>query len=224
MFGALVVCIALSAFFSASETAYSSSNRLRLKSMAADGNVRAKLALYLSDDYDRLLTTLLIGNNIVNISAASIGTVIFTELLGSYGPTVSTIVLTLVVLIFGEVSPKCLAKESPEAMALASAPPLRGLVTVFKPLNALFVLWRQLLSRMFKPHSVETHIESELMTMVDEAQSEGDMDAHEGELIRSAIEFNDMDAYDILTPRVDITALEDSASMEEAARVFRESG
>lgn len=224
MFGALVVCIALSAFFSASETAYSSSNRLRLKSMAADGNVRAKLALYLSDDYDRLLTTLLIGNNIVNISAASIGTVIFTELLGSHGPTVSTIVLTLVVLIFGEVSPKCLAKESPEAMALASAPPLRGLVTVFKPLNALFVLWRQLLSRVFKPHSVETHIESELMTMVDEAQSEGDMDAHEGELIRSAIEFNDMDAYDILTPRVDITALEDSASMEEAARVFRESG
>ena len=107
MFGALAVCIALSAFFSASETAYSSFNRLRLKSMAAEGNTRAKLALRLSDDYDRLLTTILIGNNIVNIAAASIGTVIFTQLLGSYGPAVSTVVLTLVVLIFGEVSPKC---------------------------------------------------------------------------------------------------------------------
>ena len=123
MFGALIVCIALSAFFSASETAYSSSNRLRLKSMAAEGNARAKLALRLSDDYDRLLTTILIGNNIVNIAAASIGTVIFIHFLGSYGATVSTVVLTLVVLIFGEVSPKTLAKESPEAMALASAPP-----------------------------------------------------------------------------------------------------
>ena len=225
MLGALLLCLVLSAFFSAAETAFATVNRIRLKAMAGEGNEKAALVLRLLDDYDRLLTTLLIGNNIVNLTAATLGTLIFTQLLGGgYGPTVSTIVLTLVVLIFGEVTPKTLATESPEIFAFASARVLRTLITVFMPLNAFFVLWRKLLSKVFKPREVESHIEAELMTMVDEAQSEGDMDAHEGELIRSAIEFNDMDAIDILTPRVDITALEDPATMDEAASLFRESG
>ena len=225
MLGALLLCLVLSAFFSAAETAFATVNRIRLKAMAGEGNEKAALVLRLLDDYDRLLTTLLIGNNIVNLTAATLGTLIFTQLLGSgYGPTVSTIVLTLVVLIFGEVTPKTLATESPEVFAFASVRVLRTLITVFIPLNAFFVLWRKLLAKVFKPREVESHIEAELMTMVDEAQSEGDMDAHEGELIRSAIEFNDMDAIDILTPRVDITALEDTATMDEAASLFRESG
>ncbi len=225
MLGALLLCVVLSAFFSAAETAFATVNRIRLKAMAGEGNEKAALVLRLLDDYDRLLTTLLIGNNIVNLTAATLGTLIFTQLLGSgYGPTVSTIVLTLVVLIFGEVTPKTLATESPEVFAFASVRVLRTLITVFMPLNAFFVLWRKLLAKVFKPREVESHIEAELMTMVDEAQSEGDMDAHEGELIRSAIEFNDMDAIDILTPRVDITALEDTATMDEAASLFRESG
>lgn len=225
MLGALLLCLVLSAFFSAAETAFATVNRIRLKAMAGEGNEKAALVLRLLDDYDRLLTTLLIGNNIVNLTAATLGTLIFTQLLGGgYGPTVSTIVLTLVVLIFGEVTPKTLATESPEFFAFASARVLRTLITVFMPLNAFFVLWRKLLAKVFKPREVESHIEAELMTMVDEAQSEGDMDAHEGELIRSAIEFNDMDAIDILTPRVDITALEDTATMDEAASLFRESG
>ena len=225
MLGALLLCLVLSAFFSAAETAFATVNRIRLKAMAGEGNEKAALVLRLLDDYDRLLTTLLIGNNIVNLSAATLGTLIFTQLLGGgYGPTVSTIVLTLVVLIFGEVTPKTLATESPEVFAFASVRVLRTLITVFMPLNAFFVLWRKLLAKVFKPREVESHIEAELMTMVDEAQSEGDMDAHEGELIRSAIEFNDMDAIDILTPRVDITALEDTATMDEAASLFRESG
>ena len=225
MLGALLLCLVLSAFFSAAETAFATVNRIRLKAMAGEGNEKAALVLRLLDDYDRLLTTLLIGNNIVNLTAATLGTLIFTQLLGGgYGPTVSTIVLTLVVLIFGEVTPKTLATESPEVFAFASVRVLRTLITVFMPLNAFFVLWRKLLAKVFKPREVESHIEAELMTMVDEAQSEGDMDAHEGELIRSAIEFNDMDAIDILTPRVDITALEDTATMDEAASLFRESG
>ena len=225
MLGALLLCLVLSAFFSAAETAFATVNRIRLKAMAGEGNDKAVLVLRLLDDYDRLLTTLLIGNNIVNLTAATLGTLIFTQLLGSgYGPTVSTIVLTLVVLIFGEVTPKTLATESPEVFAFASVRVLRTLITVFMPLNAFFVLWRKLLAKVFKPREVESHIEAELMTMVDEAQSEGDMDPHEGELIRSAIEFNDMDAIDILTPRVDITALEDTATMDEAASLFRESG
>ena len=221
---ALVLCVALSAFFSATETAFSAVNKVRLKTMAGDGNDRAALALKLCEDYDRLLTTILIGNNIVNIAGASIATVIFTTALGSMGPTVSTVVLTLVILVFGEVSPKTLAKESPEAFAMFSARPIQVVTVIFKPLNALFALWRKFLARMFKPQNVDTQIEDELMTMVDEAQQEGGMDEHEGELIRSAIEFNDMDAIDILTPRVDITALEDTAAMSEAASVFRESG
>ena len=225
MLGALLLCLVLSAFFSAAETAFATVNRIRLKAMAGEGNEKAALVLRLLDDYDRLLTTLLIGNNIVNLTAATLGTLIFTQLLGSgYGPTVSTTVLTLVVLIFGEVTPKTLATESPEVFAFASVRVLRTLITVFMPLNAFFVLWRKLLAKVFKPREVESHIEAELMTMVDEAQNEGDMDAHEGELIRSAIEFNDMDAIDILTPRVDITALEDTATMDEAASLFRESG
>ncbi len=225
MLGALVICLALSAFFSSAETAFTSANRVRLKTMASDGHKGASLVLTLLDQYDRLLTTLLIGNNVVNLTGATLSTLIFTQLLGTvYGPTVSTVVLTLVVLIFGEVSPKTLANESPEAVAIFAARPLRVLMTVFRPLNALFMLWRKLLAKIFKPHKMESHIEAELMTMVDEAQNEGDMDAHEGELIRSAIEFNDMDASEILTPRVDVTALADDAPAEEAAAVFRQSG
>ena len=224
LLAALVVCVALSAFFSSSETAFSAVNKVRLKAMSQNGNGRAKRALNLAEDYDRLLTTILVGNNVVNIAGTSIATVLFTMWLGGFGATASTVVMTVLILIFGEVSPKALAKESPETIAMAVAGPLRALETVLAPVNALFILWRKLLSRIFKPAESESFIEAELMTMVDEAQSEGDMDAHEGELIRSAIEFNDQDVLSIMTPRVDVTALEDTATIEEAADVFRESG
>lgn len=221
----LFVCVALSAFFSASETAFSALNRVRLKTMAADGRRGARLALNLSDHYDQLLTTILIGNNVVNIAATAMATVLFTGLVGEMGATLSTVVMTLIVLIFGEVSPKTLAKERPERVACAVAAPLRVLMVVFRPVDWCFALLRGLLGKIFKPEQDdESHIEEELKTMVDEAQSEGDMDAHEGELIRSAIEFNDQDAQSILTPRVDVTAIEDTATMEQAADIFRESG
>lgn len=224
LLAALFVCVALSAFFSASETAYSALSRVRLKTLQSEGNNRAKLALTLSEDYDQLLTTILVGNNIVNISGTSIATVLFTAWLGGYGATVSTVVMTIAILIFGEVSPKALAKESPERIAMAVAPWLNFLEKLLAPVNALFRLWKKLLSRVFKPQEDESHIEAELMTMLDEAQHDGDMDAHEGELIRSAIEFNDQDVLSIMTPRVDVTALEDTASMDAAADIFRESG
>lgn len=223
LLAALLLCVMLSAFFSASETAFSALNKVKLKTMTANEE-RAKRTLRLAEDYDRLLTTILVGNNIVNIAGTSIATVLFTAWVGNMGATLSTVVMTVLILLFGEVSPKTLAKESPERIAMAVAPVLCGLMTVLKPVNALFVLWRRLLSRLFKPQKDENHIEQELMTMVDEAQHEGDMDAHEGELIRSAIEFNDQDVLSILTPRVDVTALEDTATMEEAADLFRVSG
>lgn len=224
LLAALFICVALSAFFSSSETAFSAVSKVKLKTLHAEGNKRAKLALALAEDYDRLLTTILVGNNIVNIAGTSIATVLFTAWVGNYGATLSTVVMTVLILIFGEVSPKALAKESPERIAMAVAPWLKMLIRLLTPVNALFTLWRRLLSRIFKPQEDDSRIEAELMTMVDEAEIEGDMDAHEGELIRSAIEFNDQDVLSILTPRVDVTALEDTATMEDAANIFRESG
>ena len=224
LLAALFACVALSAFFSSSETAYSAVSKVRLKTLQAEGNKRAGLALKLAEDYDRLLTTILVGNNIVNIAGTSIATVLFTAWLGNYGATASTVVMTVLILIFGEVSPKALAKESPERISIAVAPWLSLLMKLLEPINALFRLWRKLLSKVFKPQEDESRIEAELMTMVDEAENEGDMDEHEGDLIRSAIEFNDQDVLSIMTPRVDVTALEDTATMEAAADIFRETG
>ena len=220
----LIFLVAMSSYFSATETAYSSLNRVRLKSRADAGDRRAALALDLEEDFDRLLSTLLIGNNIVNITATTIGTVLFTDLLGTYGPTVSTVVLTVVILIFGEISPKSLAKESPEAFAMFAAPLLKFFLTVLRPLNFLFTQWKKLLTLIFHKKEDEGITEEELITMVDQAEDEGGLDQHESELIRSAIEFGDMEVEEILTPRVDIVAVEDTATMDEVAKVFAESG
>lgn len=224
----LIVCVALSAFFSASETAFTSANRVKLKTMTQNGNKRAKAALALAENYDRLITTILIGNNIVNIAASSLATSLFLALLANQAnlaTTLSTVVMTVVILIFGEVSPKAVAKESPESIAMTFAPVLRALCTVFTPAAMFFSALKKMLTKMFKADSGESFIEEELMTMVDEAESDGDMEHHEGELIRSAIEFNDdRDVLSILTPRVDVTSIEDTATMDEAAEVFRATG
>lgn len=224
----LVVLVMLSAFFSASETAFTSANRVKLKTMAQGGNKRAQIALNLAEDYDRLLSTILVGNNVVNIGASSMATGLFLALLSgnqSAATTLSTIVMTIVVLIFGEISPKAIAKENPETVAVAFAPVLLVLRTIVTPINALFVQWKKLLAKLFKPAHTESFVEAEIMTMVDEAQNDGDIDEHEGELIRSVIEFNDdRDVLNIMTPRVDVTALEDTATMEEAANLLRETG
>ncbi len=224
----LIVCVALSAFFSASETAFTSVNRVKLKTMTQNGNKRAKAALALAESYDRLITTILIGNNIVNIAASSLATSLFLALLANQAnlaTTLSTVVMTVVILIFGEVSPKAVAKESPESIAMTFAPVLRALCTVFTPAAMFFSALKKMLTKMFKTDSGESFIEEELMTMVDEAESDGDMEHHEGELIRSAIEFNDdRDVLSILTPRVDVTSIEDTATMDEAAEVFRATG
>lgn len=224
----LFVCVALSAFFSASETAFTSVNRVKLKTMMQNGKKRAETALALAEDYDRLITTILIGNNIVNIAASSLATSLFLVLLNNQtnlATTVSTVVMTIVILIFGEVSPKAIAKEAPEKLAMTFAPVLKVLCTIFAPFAYLFGQLKKLMTRLFNTEEGESFIEEELMTMVDEAESEGDMEHHEGELIRSAIEFNDdRDVLSVLTPRVDVTAIEDTATMDEAAELFRVSG
>ena len=224
LIAALALCVALSAFFSSSETAYAAANRVRLKTMAQDGDRKAARALALAEDYDRLLTSILVGNNLVNIAGTAIATVLFTGWVGDLGPTLSTVVMTLVILLFGEISPKTLAKQFAEQVAMGVAVPLSLVNKLLTPVNALFGLWRGMLGHVFKPSENAMPIEAELMTMVDEAQQEGGMDSREGDLIRSAIEFIDQDALDIMTPRVDVTAIEDTMSMEEAQTLFRESG
>lgn len=222
---AIVLLIVGSAYFSATETAFSSLNRIRMKNMAADGNKRAQLTLDLAEQYDRLLSTILIGNNIVNICSTSIATVLFIAWFGSAaGPTLSTVVMTILVLIFGEISPKSLAKESPEKFAMFSAPILRIFLTILTPLNFLFMQWKKLLSRLFPSEADSGITEDELLTIVDEATNDGTFDEQESDLIRSAIEFNDLDVIDVFTPRVSVCGIESTATNDEITAIFRETG
>ena len=222
---ALVILVGFSAFFSASETAFSSLNQIRLKSRAEDGDSSAARVLNMAEQYDKLLSTILIGNNIVNIAAASIGTILFTRMLGAVrGPTVSPIVLTIIVLIFGEVTPKSLAKEMPEKVATAVSPFLVLLMALMTPLTWLFTQWKKLLGHFVHSGEADTITEGELMTMVSEAENDGELTDRESELIRSAIEFDDVEVEEILTPRVDVVAVEDDIPLEELAQTFAESG
>lgn len=220
----MLVMVILSAFFSATETAFSSLNRARLKNMAERGNKRAELTLTLSERYDELLSTILVGNNIVNIALASIGTVVFVNWIGNAGVSVSTAVITVLVLVFGEISPKSMAKEAPETFAMFAAPIIRLLVTVLKPINFLFSKWKQVLSRVFRVRDDHRLTQDELLTLVEEAEHEGGMDAQGSELLKSAIEFQDLDAADILTPRVRVEGIAMNATQQEIARAFAESG
>ncbi len=221
---ALVALVAMSAFFSASETAYTSLNRARLKSMAHGGDRRAERALALSEDYDRLLSGILVGNNIVNILSASLATVLFVRLVGGAGVSLSTAVMTVLVLMFGEIAPKSIAKERPERVALALYPLLNAILKLLTPVVFLTTCWQKLVYRVFKPDEDRAITEEELITIVEEAESGGEIDEHESELIRSAIEFNDLTAEDILTPRVDVIAVDIHDSPEEIARAFERSG
>ena len=220
----IFILLVLSGIFSATETAFLSFNRVRMKNLAADGDKRAELVMKLADDYDALLSTILIGNNIVNIALASIATLLFVKWLPSNGAAVSTAVTTIVVLIFGEVSPKSIAKESPDNFAKFIAPFIGMLMTLFTPLNFVFRLWKRLLAKIFKLSGDSAMTGEELITIVDEAEHDGGIGEQEGELIRSAIEFDDVEAADIITPRVDIVAIPESATMDEIAEVFHESG
>ncbi len=220
----MAVCLLMSAYFSATETAFSSLNKTRLKLLIEKGDKRAKLAYELSERYNDLISTILIGNNIVNILLSSMGTLLFIRLIGGdYGATVSTIVVTVLVLIFGEISPKSIAKDMPESFAMFSAPVIKLFIIVFTPLNRLFGLWKQLLTRLFNVKKEEKMSQEELIMIVDEARNEGGIDDDEGDLIRNAIEFNDLKAEDILTHRVELEAVPVDTPNEEIAVIFSES-
>ena len=220
----LVLLITISAYFSATETAYSSLNKIKLKSIANKGNKKAKLALELSEKYDSVISTILIGNNIVNIATASLATVLFTKLLGSSGVTVSTIVMTILILIFGEISPKSIAKDIPESFAIVSAPLLNAFCIILKPVNNLFCLWKKVISKVFKIQKHSGITEDEILTIAEEAENEGGINPQQLEIIKSAIELNDQEVIEAFTPRVDMVAIKDSCSKEELLNLFIESG
>ncbi len=225
MIAAIVVLVSLSAYFSATETAFSSFNRIRIKNAANSGNHRASLVLALSENFDKLLSTILIGNNIVNITLTALATLIFVDAFGQeMGATISTIVVTIVVLIFGEITPKSLAKESAEKFSMTSAPVLRVFMVLLAPLNCMFSMWKKLIGKLFKVTRDRTITEDELIIMVEEAEHEGGIDEQQSELIQNAIEFNELDAYDVLTPRVEVEAIEIDATKEEIRELFLETG
>ena len=221
---ALVFLVMCSAFFSASETAYTSLNMVRMKRMAADGDARAAKVLKMAERYETLLSSILIGNNIVNILASSLATVLFVRALGNKGVTVATLVTTVVILLVGEVTPKNIAKEHAETIALKFYPVLFALTKLFTPLNWLLGCWQKLIGKVVKPAEDRGYTEEELITIVEEAENEGGIDAHESELIKSAIEFTDVDVEEILTPRVEVQAVELGASDDEISDLFQESG
>lgn len=224
----MVILVMFSAFFSSAETAFSSLNKVRLKASENEKNSKKiKRTLKLSENYDMVLSTILIGNNIVNIASTSIATLFFTGLLGDnsdLGATVSTIVMTIVVLIFGEITPKTVAKEVAEKYAVAVSPVLQAFIFIFYPLNLLFRGWKKLLNKIFGFAGADTVTEEELKTYVDEAHTGGEIDENESRLIRSSIEFNDLYAGDILTPRIDVEAVDKYAKLSDIEKVFKESG
>lgn len=221
----MIVLVLFSSFFSGAETAFSSINKVKLKAMMTDGKKNKKIerALKLADDYDVVLSTVLIGNNIVNIACTSLATLFFTGLLGDnsdLGATVSTVVMTVVVLIFGEVTPKTYAKEKAEKVVIVIAPIVKFFIIIFTPLNVFFRAWKRLMNRVFHTGKADTVTEEELKTYVDEAHTGGEIDENESELIRSSIEFDDIDVGDILVPRVDVEAIDKYASFKEIEKVF----
>lgn len=221
---AIVLLVVFSAYFSATETAFTSANRIRLKNLAGDGDKKAKQVLEMSENYDSLLSTILVGNNIVNIAMSSTATVFFMKLYPLYGATIATVVITVVVLVFGEISPKSIAKEKAESFAMFSAPLLKVFIVILTPVNWIFTQWKRLLARLFHVDGSRPITEDELLTIVEEAETEGGIDEGQSELIQNAIEFNELEAWDVLTPRVDIDAIEIDEDKEEIARLFLETG
>ena len=226
----MAVLLLFSAFFSATETAFSSFNKTKMRTLAEKGNKKAVKVLKLSEKYDSLLSTILIGNNIVNIALSAICTVLFINIFKNHangeniGTTVSTIVSTVAVLIVGEITPKSIAKEIPERFSMFSAPTISVLIIIFKPVSWFFRFTKIIFSKLFKSNDDRKMTQDELLTFVDEVEQEGGIDRSESELLRSAIEFTDREASDILTPRISVEAISEDLTNEEISRRFNESG
>ena len=228
----MAACLLMSAYFSATETAFSTLSKTKLKTLVEKGNKRAALALRLSENYDRLLSTILIGNNLVNILLSSIATVFVITLCVSakdqtfadnYSTLISTAAVTVVVLIFGEITPKSIAKNRPEGFAMFSAPLMQFFIWILIPFSALFSLWTKLVAKIFRVKADTKMSQEELLMLVEEVEEEGSIDTEEGDLLRNAINFTELKAEDILTHRVDLEGFDMETPMEEIGQLFEES-
>lgn len=218
----LVLC---STFFSGTETAFSSVNKIKIKNLAADDNKRAETVLELTENFDKLITTILVGNTISNIAMTTVATVYGIKTWGPrIGPTLATVMVTILVLVLGEISPKIIAREYSEEVALFLAPFVKGLIIILTPLTFIFMGLKVLLQKMFGKNTEPEFSEDELLTIVEEAEAGGVLGEEQSELISNAIEFNEIEAIDVLTPRVDIVAIEKGTPVAEIKQVFRESG
>ena len=224
----IVVLILLSGFFSGTETAYSCANRIKLKSFAALGKRNAKAVVNFADkNYDKLVTTILIGNNIVNLTASALGANLFMILLKDTGidhTTVSTAVLTVAVLIIGEITPKYLASVYPEKFCFIVYPLMQLFYWILLPVRLIFDGFKWLLAKVFRLKKDDSITDEELMSLVDEAEEDGTLKEDESELVRSALEFDDQKVEDILVPRVDVIAANIASSMDEIREIFRKHG
>ncbi len=220
----LILLVFLSGFFSATETAFSSLNKIRIKALANSGNKRAAKTLKIAEDFTTFLSTILIGNNVVNIVSASLATVLFTYFFKENGVFLSSLVMTIIVLIFGEIVPKTIAKEIPEKFAMSVTPYVSILMLLLKPLSFLFGQLERLVKHFFKDDTDDSYSSEEFITLVEDAQEDGNMDEHEADLITNAIEFNDLDVGEILTPRIDVVACDIDTPKEEIFRLFKDSG
>lgn len=220
-YAAIILLIIMSAFFSATETAFSSVNKIRLKHEASNGNKKAARALKIAENFDKTLTTILVGNNIVNILSTSLGTVICTELFGAKGVGIATAAMTVLILIFGEIMPKSLAKENAEKFALSFGGLLNVFIVVLTPVTFIFRGLKNLVSKLFKSGSDAPSVtEDELKYIIDEIEEEGVLEEQESDLVRSALEFDDKNVSEVLIPRVRITAVEKNDSLEHIRELF----
>lgn len=224
---AIIILLLLSAFFSSMETAYSCLNKLKIKTMIANGNARAEKVLKLAENFDKLISTILVGNNIVNITSASLAGLFFASIITqspSLAATVSTIVTTVAVLIFGEITPKMLAKVYPEKFAMVGYPLLKLFSCILLPINLIFSGYKFILSKIFKLHNEEVVTEDEIITMVEEAREDGTLKQDESKLIKSVIDFDDLEVGDILIPRVNIEAVDIDTPFDTIKEIFHTSG
>ena len=220
----IVILLVLSGVFSATETAFTSVSKIKMKNLASDDNESAKLVLEITENFDKFLTTILIGNNIANIATTSIATVMFIKLYGHYGATISTVFVTVLVLVFGEISPKNITKDKAEGISLFMAPAVKVMMFLFTPLNWVFGVWKKLVDKVFKISPEQVYTEDELKTIVEEAKTGGIIEESQSELITNAIEFADLEAIDIITPRIDIIAIELGSPIDEIAKLFKDTG
>ena len=224
---ALCALIVMSGFFSSTETAFSCASRIKLRTLVSNGDKKAKKVLDLAEtNYDKFITTVLIGNNIVNLTASTLGTILFASLISnpSTSAVVSTAVITVAVLIFGEITPKFFAKNAPEKFAMAFYPIIKFFYYIFMPLNYLFSGWKWILAKIFRLQHDDVVTEEEILTIVEEAEEDGTLRDDETELIRSVIEFDDLEVGDILVPRVNMVAIDVNWSMDEIRKVFDREG